>query len=111
MVEIVLAALLCQRIDVNKPIDERLEKDKAMEQAETLARQRYIVLQRSEFAKRFDDLILAMRAFEVAYRSSEGMVWPKKEADGLDKAIRRFQSSESWKQSSERKHNREMASQ
>jgi hypothetical protein len=111
MVPLVFAALLCQQADINRPINERLEQEKTIEQARVLSEQRYIAVQRSEFAKRFDGLILALRAFEVEYRRSEGMVWPKKEADELNKAIRRLQSSEAWKQSGERKRTREVAMQ
>jgi hypothetical protein len=103
VIELVFAAILGQNLDPNTPSDREIAR------AATLTRQNYIAIERSEFAHKFDSLVLALRAFEDEYRKSNGMVWPKKQADQVDKAIRRLQATPAWKQFNGPKQNPELA--
>lgn len=54
--------------------------------------------ERIDFAEQYDRLVKAMQKFEREYRQGEGLVWPKRSADELERAMRGFQSTAAWKQ-------------
>jgi hypothetical protein len=109
VIELLFAVLLSQHLEPATPFADFLMKDSEIARAAALTKQHYIAIERREFADRFDSLILALRAFEVEYCKYDGIVWPKRQAEEVDKAIRRLESTAAWKQYHQPKRTRDVA--
>ncbi|MBN9661646.1 MAG: hypothetical protein J0H49_25850 [Acidobacteria bacterium] len=53
--------------------------------------------EKRQFAEKYEALGRAMDSFTLAYNAGRGNIWPKKEAEALAKAIREFESTNSWR--------------
>ena len=71
-----------------------LAQSKAVSTAERVK----VEAQLTEFHKRFNQVLDAMRDFTDDYNHSPGQTWPAQKAERLDSAIRSLQKTQLWSQ-------------
>lgn len=67
------------------------------------AKAEYARRKNQEFKQRFTELAKTVREFAEAYNETQGQVWPRKQADALQKAMEALQRSKGWTDWKERK--------
>ena len=83
--------------DPVRPLDALIMENAARSQTQGLHQKNPSDQERRRFEEKFNKLIDALQDFTQEYNRSKGHVWPIKEVEAVNKALRELEQTRSWR--------------